>query len=175
MSIQNWARCARISAFDSPLQLELPSLQKLWFADTVLWLPLIINEAFKWFSPLPVLMQISFWRWQCSLRYSPPPPPHPTPSGTRVPASTSLETTWRWTSLTQKKTTQISAMVSITESSIASSFEGWGGGGGGCWLGTSIFFSAFFLSQYDLGGKFRLPYLGSGTSIFFFSCPAWPS
>ena len=41
----------------------LLSLQKLWFVDTVLWLcPLQ-------FSSLPILMQESFWWWQCSDRY----------------------------------------------------------------------------------------------------------
>ena len=38
----------------------------------------------KWLSSLPILMQESFWWWQCSDRYVtsilPPPPPPPTPS-----------------------------------------------------------------------------------------------
>ena len=32
-------------------------------------LPLTINETLKWFSSLPILMQESFWWWQCSNRY----------------------------------------------------------------------------------------------------------
>ena len=30
---------------------------------------LTINETLKWFSSLPILMQESFWLWQCSDRY----------------------------------------------------------------------------------------------------------
>ena len=55
----------------------------------VVTLPLTINDTLKWLSSLPILMQVSFWWWQCSdrYRYSPsvflhlhaPPPPstHP--------------------------------------------------------------------------------------------------
>ena len=32
-------------------------------------LPLTINETLKWLSSLPILMQESFWWWQCSDRY----------------------------------------------------------------------------------------------------------
>ena len=32
-------------------------------------LPLTINETLKWLSSLPILMQKSFWWWQCSDRY----------------------------------------------------------------------------------------------------------
>ena len=40
-------------------------------------LSLTINETLKWHSSLPIIMQKSFWRWQCSDSYiiSPPPPP----------------------------------------------------------------------------------------------------
>ena len=52
--------------------------------DTVFWLcPSLPTETLKWLSSLPILMQESFWWWQCSDRYiislSPPPPPIPFP------------------------------------------------------------------------------------------------
>ena len=55
------------------------SSKRLWFVDTVLWLcPSLPSETLKWLSSLPILMQKSFWWWQCSDRYlislSPPPP-----------------------------------------------------------------------------------------------------
>ena len=38
--------------------------------DTVLWLcPSLPTETLKWLSSLPILMQESFWWWQCSDRY----------------------------------------------------------------------------------------------------------
>ena len=38
--------------------------------DAVLWLcPSLPTETFKWLSSLPILMQESFWWWQCSDRY----------------------------------------------------------------------------------------------------------
>ena len=38
--------------------------------DTVLWLcPSLPTETLKWLSSLPILMQNSFWWWQCSDRY----------------------------------------------------------------------------------------------------------
>ena len=37
--------------------------------DTVLTFSLTINETAKWLSSLPILMQESFWWWQCSDRY----------------------------------------------------------------------------------------------------------
>ena len=38
--------------------------------DTVLWLcPSLPTETLKWLSLLPILMQDSFWCWQCSDRY----------------------------------------------------------------------------------------------------------
>ena len=50
-------------------------------------LSLTINKTFKWLSSLPILMQESFWWWQCSNRYiisffphlhtHPPPAPNP--------------------------------------------------------------------------------------------------
>ena len=43
-------------------------------------LSLTINETLKWFSLLPILMQESFWWWQCGDRYIiylSPPPPYP--------------------------------------------------------------------------------------------------
>ena len=49
--------------------------------DTVLWLcPSLPTETLKWLSSLPILMQESFWWWQCSDRYIIslyPPPPSP--------------------------------------------------------------------------------------------------
>ena len=38
--------------------------------DTVLWLcPSLPTETLKWLSSLPILMQKSFWWWQCSDTY----------------------------------------------------------------------------------------------------------
>ena len=38
--------------------------------DTVLWFcPSLFTETLKWLSSLPILMQKSFWWWQCSDRY----------------------------------------------------------------------------------------------------------
>ena len=60
------------------------SSKRLWFVDTVLWLcPSLPTETLKRLSSLPILMQESFWWWQCSDRYiisffpapSVPPPP----------------------------------------------------------------------------------------------------
>ena len=70
--------------------------------DTVLFVTLAftINETLKSLSSLAILMQESVWRWQCSDRYSSPFPP---PAGTSVLASTSLETTRRWTRLTKEQ------------------------------------------------------------------------
>ena len=46
------------------------SLQKLLSADIlVVTLSLTIKETLKWLSSLPILMQESFWWWQCSDRY----------------------------------------------------------------------------------------------------------
>ena len=55
------------------------SSKRLWFVDTVLWLcPSLPTETLKRLSSLPILMQESFWWWQCSDRYInlplPPPP-----------------------------------------------------------------------------------------------------
>ena len=51
--------------FSSPF-----SSKRLWFVDTVLWLcPSLPTETLKWHSSLPILMQESFWWWQCSDRY----------------------------------------------------------------------------------------------------------
>ena len=67
-----------------PLRL---SVKRSWFVDTVLWLcPSLPTETLKWLSSLPILMQESFWWWQCIDRYIislfphlhnpfPPPPP----------------------------------------------------------------------------------------------------
>ena len=59
------------------------SSKRLWFVDTVLWLcPSLPTETLKWLSSLPILMQESFWWWQCIDRYIIslfPPPPHPYP------------------------------------------------------------------------------------------------
>ena len=38
-------------------------------------LPFTLNETLKWHSSLPILMQDSFWWWQCSVRYIFSPPP----------------------------------------------------------------------------------------------------
>ena len=54
-----------VSRFGSPF-----SSERLWFVDTVLWLcPSLPTETLKWLSSLPILMQKSFWWWQCSDRY----------------------------------------------------------------------------------------------------------
>ena len=46
------------------------SSERLWFVDTVLWLcPSLPTETLKWLPSLPILMQESFWWWQCSDRY----------------------------------------------------------------------------------------------------------
>ena len=46
------------------------SSERLWFVDTVLWLCTSLpTETLKWLSSLPILMQESFWLWQCSDRY----------------------------------------------------------------------------------------------------------
>ena len=47
------------------------SSERLWFSvDTVSWLcPSFPTETLKWLSSLPILMQESFWWWQCSDRY----------------------------------------------------------------------------------------------------------
>ena len=51
--------------------------KRLWFVDTVLWLcPSLPTETLKWFSSLPILMQESFWWWQCGNRYIIPLSPH---------------------------------------------------------------------------------------------------
>ena len=44
-------------------------------------LPLTINEALKWLTPLPITMQDSLWWWQCRFVYRtyPPPPPQVSP------------------------------------------------------------------------------------------------
>ena len=35
----------------------------------LLTLPLTVNETIKWLSSMPILMQESFWWWQCGDRY----------------------------------------------------------------------------------------------------------
>ena len=51
--------------FSSPF-----SSKRLWFVNAVLWLcPSLPTETLKWLSSLPILMQVSFWWWQCSDRY----------------------------------------------------------------------------------------------------------
>ena len=42
------------------------SLQKLLAVNSLVTLSLTINETLKWLSLLPILMQESFWWWQCS-------------------------------------------------------------------------------------------------------------
>ena len=39
------------------------------WTQSCLTLSLSINETLKWLSSLPILMQESFWWWQCSDRY----------------------------------------------------------------------------------------------------------
>ena len=43
-------------------------------------LSLTVNETLKWLSSLPILMQESFRRWQCSDRYISLPPSSPVPN-----------------------------------------------------------------------------------------------
>ena len=46
------------------------SSKRLWFLDTVLWLcPSLTTKTLKWLSSLAILMQKSFWWWQCNDRY----------------------------------------------------------------------------------------------------------
>ena len=65
----------------------LPSLRMFWSMelsgrDLILFLHDQQNS--KWFSPLSISMQESFWWLQCCVRnwppLPPPPPPHPHPS-----------------------------------------------------------------------------------------------
>ena len=59
------------------------SSKRLWFVDSlVVTLSLTINETLKCLLSLSILMQESFWWWQCSDRYYAlplPPPPYPFP------------------------------------------------------------------------------------------------
>ena len=41
----------------SPLWLSSLFSEKLWYLDTAMWLSFMINEALKWLSSLPILMQ----------------------------------------------------------------------------------------------------------------------
>ena len=50
--------------FSSPF-----SSKGLWFVDSFVALYITVNETLKWLSSLPILMQESFWWWQCSDRY----------------------------------------------------------------------------------------------------------
>ena len=61
-----WSRRTSVRhRFGSPF-----SSERLWFVNTVLWLcPSRPTETLKWLSSLPILMQESFWWWQCSDRY----------------------------------------------------------------------------------------------------------
>ena len=61
LSGRTWVRYR----FGSPF-----SSKRLWFVHTVLWLcPSLPTETLKWLSSLPILMQKSFWWWQCSDRF----------------------------------------------------------------------------------------------------------
>ena len=83
------ARCPAYSLKNwSKLRIRSGScFQLLWSVDTVLWLcPSQLMKQLKWLSSLPILMQESFWWWQCSDRciiflFPPylPPPPQPAP------------------------------------------------------------------------------------------------
>ena len=55
---------------------------------------------------LPILMQESFWWWQCSVRYRLPLPP---PPGISVPASTSRRQLW----VKQVKSAKCTAMLEV--------------------------------------------------------------
>ena len=63
-------------------------------------LSLTVNETLKWLSSLPILMQESFWWWQCSDRYTislsptsilPPSPPPPTFSPSQISLMVSVD------------------------------------------------------------------------------------
>ena len=71
------------------LLISFPFKSSLWYVDIFMWHCPSVNETLK----RPILVQYSFWWWQCRI----PLPPFP---GISVPASTSLETTPRWTSWT---------------------------------------------------------------------------
>ena len=46
----------------------LHPLHELWFMDTVsVALPLMMNETWKWLTPLPLSHAESFWWWRCSI------------------------------------------------------------------------------------------------------------
>ena len=60
------------------------SSKRLWFVDAVLWLcPSLPTKTLKWLAALPIIMQKSFWWWQCSDRHiislSPPTSIPPSP------------------------------------------------------------------------------------------------
>ena len=61
------------------LRLSLPFRKVVVGGHCLVTLSLTVNETLKWLSSLPILMQESFWWWQCSDRYItylfPPPPP----------------------------------------------------------------------------------------------------
>ena len=78
--------------FDSPLPSKI-----VVFGHHFVTLSLTVSETLKCLSPLPFLMQDSFWWWRCSDRYK---LPRPLPPGISGPANTPSETIRRWTNLT---------------------------------------------------------------------------
>ena len=70
----SWGTSVRIR-FGSPF-----SSKVVVCGHCLMTLSLTINETLKWLSSLPILMQVSFWWWQCSDRYTVslfPPLPYP--------------------------------------------------------------------------------------------------
>ena len=52
-----------------PLRLSFFFKKVVVCGRSLVTLSLTINETLKWLSSLPILMQESFWWWQCSNRY----------------------------------------------------------------------------------------------------------
>ena len=68
--------------FDSASGLLYQDSGVVVYGHCLVTLLLTINETLKWLSSLPILMQESFWWWQCSDRYTSviPPPPFSVPN-----------------------------------------------------------------------------------------------
>ena len=94
--------CTCVTYFERQLTpLCVDSARALWASVCFRFFSLTIkpDETLKWLWSLPIFMQKSFWRWQCSDRYSLHLPPT-----TRISVhagETSSETNRRWTSLTK--------------------------------------------------------------------------